>query len=140
VLSPNNRPGELIKKFQFYERFGVLEYYVFDPDKCQLDGWLRENGTLQPVEEMDGWTSPLLGIKFDLSSGDLQVFRPDGTRFATYVELFEQQEAQRRRAEAAQRAAEQERQRAEQERQRAEQERAEQERQRPNRSGSGPSV
>jgi Uma2 family endonuclease len=27
VLSPDNRAGELARKFQFYERFGVEEYY-----------------------------------------------------------------------------------------------------------------
>jgi hypothetical protein len=31
VLSPNNRHNELIRKFQFYDRHGVEEYYVFDP-------------------------------------------------------------------------------------------------------------
>lgn len=113
VLSPGNRPGEMVDKFRFYERYGVEEYYVFDPQKNELDGWIRENGTLRAIEEMDGWTSPRLGVRFDLSSGDLQVFRPDGTSFATYLELFEQHEAERRRADTERQRAEQERQRAE---------------------------
>ena len=32
VLSPGNRPPDLAKKFAFYDRFGVEEYYVYDPD------------------------------------------------------------------------------------------------------------
>ena len=52
-------------------------------------------------------------MRFDLSSGDLKVFGPDGQPFATYVELVEQREQERQRAQ-------QERQRAHQERQRAE--------------------
>jgi hypothetical protein len=63
---------------------------------------------------MHGWVSPRLGIRFELDSGVLQLYTPDGERFATYVELLEQREQERQRAE-------QERQRAEQERQRAEQ-------------------
>jgi hypothetical protein len=62
---------------------------------------------------MAGWVSPRLGIRFELAHGTLQLYRPDGERFATYVELMEQRAQERQRAE-------QERQRAEQERQRAE--------------------
>src|SRR5271170_3739299 len=28
VLSPGNRPDEMLAKFRFYERFGVEEYYI----------------------------------------------------------------------------------------------------------------
>lgn len=63
-------------------------------------------------------TSPRLGVRFDLSSGDLRVLRPDGRPLASYVELAEENERQRQRAEQERQRAEQERQRAEQERQR----------------------
>jgi hypothetical protein len=62
---------------------------------------------------MEGWISPRLGIRFGIERGELQLYQPNGERFATYVELMEQREQERQRAE-------QERQRAEQERQRAE--------------------
>ncbi|NLF71041.1 MAG: Uma2 family endonuclease [Candidatus Anammoximicrobium sp.] len=106
ILSPGNRPAETIRKFRFYERFGVEEFYLFDPDTQLLEGWFREGGSLTEIEQVDGWTSPRLGVRFDLSRGELQVLRPDGRPLATYVELAAQ--------------AEQERQRAEQERQRNE--------------------
>ena len=45
ILSPGNRPGEMELKFQFYERFGVEEYYVYDPDNGSLEGWRRRVGS-----------------------------------------------------------------------------------------------
>ena len=123
VLSPSNRYREMLDKFRFYERYGVEEYYVFDPDNIELQGWVREGDSLIPVADIHGWTSPRLGVRFDLSSGDLQVFSPDGQPFETYVQVVERAELDRRLAEQQQQRAEQERQRAEQERQRAEQER-----------------
>src|SRR5262245_44268430 len=39
ILSPNHRLNELTRKFQFYERHGVEEYYVYDPDAGELFGW-----------------------------------------------------------------------------------------------------
>src|SRR6266849_2206196 len=41
ILSPGNRFGEMLRKFQFYEYYGVEEYYLFDPDQGDLTGWLR---------------------------------------------------------------------------------------------------
>lgn len=107
VLSPSNRPSELIEKFAFYERYGVEEYYLYDPDRGILEGWVRTDGRLLPVQEMQGWVSPRLGVRFTLEGTDLVMYRPDGERFVPYVEL-------RRRLEQAQREAEEERSRAEQ--------------------------
>ncbi|MCL4206722.1 MAG: Uma2 family endonuclease [Pirellulaceae bacterium] len=99
ILSPNNRWSEMMEKFQFYERFGVEEYYVFDPDRAELDGYIRQGDRLIPIDRTDGWPSPRLGIRFDLSSGELRILQPDGQPFATYVELVEQRERERQRAE-----------------------------------------
>jgi Uma2 family endonuclease len=41
VLSPGNRPTEMLEKFRFYERYGVEEYYLYDPDNVVRSGWLR---------------------------------------------------------------------------------------------------
>ena len=38
VLSPGNRPGEMAGKFEFYETYGVEEYYIYDPDDGTLIG------------------------------------------------------------------------------------------------------
>lgn len=119
ILSPGNRMGKMARKFQFYQQYGVEEYYVYDPDDVELIGWLRAETALTIIEEMDGWVSPQLGIKFDLSQPELQIFYPDGSRFLTYVELAAQLEQEQARAEQERHRAEEEYQRAEAERQRA---------------------
>src|SRR5881398_3342302 len=45
VLSPGNRFAEMLRKFQFYERYGVEEYYIYDPDNVELTGYLRQGVT-----------------------------------------------------------------------------------------------
>jgi Uma2 family endonuclease len=99
VLSPGNRMGELISKFKFYEHYGVEEYYVWDPDRGDLSGWLREGAELKPIPELHGWVSPRLKVRFELVDGDLQLCGPDNEKFATYVELAEQRKQSAARAE-----------------------------------------
>jgi len=122
VLSPGNRKSEIIHKFRFYERYGVEEYYVYDPDNGELAGWLRGRSGLEDLEEMDGYVSPRLGIGFEPRAGSdrLRIIAPDGQPFLTYVELVEAREAERLRARTAEQLADTERQRAETEHQRAE--------------------
>lgn len=98
VLSPSNRVGEMLRKLRFYERFGVEEYYVYDPDHAELTGWTREGSRLEEIPDCDGWVSPRLGVRFDLTAGELRVIRPDGRPFATYLELAQQGDQQRQRA------------------------------------------
>jgi Uma2 family endonuclease len=99
VLSPGNRAGEMTRKFRFYERYGVDEYYLYDPDTGALDGWLRTGAVLDDVPNMVGFVSPRLGVRFELADGELRLLRPDGQRFLTYLELAAQREAERQRAE-----------------------------------------
>jgi Uma2 family endonuclease len=115
VLSPGNRPPEMANKFAFYERYGVEEYFVYDPDTGDLAGWLRQGGRLEPVPEMDGFVSPRLGVRFEPGEGpdNLVIIGPDGRPLLTYAEVLEERDA------AEQRAA-RERERAAQERERAE--------------------
>jgi Uma2 family endonuclease len=128
VLSPGNRAGEMARKFDFYERYGVEEYYVYDPDRLDFVGWLRDDtGNLRPIDEINGWVSPRLRVRFVMEADqDLQVFYPNGDPFLTFAELAERREADRQgqliaererdQAERARDAAEQERDIAEQER------------------------
>ncbi len=114
VLSPNNSYREMQKKFVFYEKYGVAEYYLYDPDDVVLEGWLRSHGGLDKIPQIDRWTSPRLGIRFDLSGNELAILGPDGQRFLTYQELAEERDrlAQERDQVAQERDAE--RRRAEQ--------------------------
>ncbi len=108
ILSPGNRLTEMTKKLQFYDRHGVEEYYIYDPDRNDLSGLQRVDGHLDVIDTINDWISPNLGIRFLLTDETLQVYYPDGRAFFTTVELSQQ--------------ADQERQRANQERQRADQE------------------
>ena len=46
VLSPGNRPKKMQIKFEFYERYGVEEYYVYDPDRARLEVYVRDGDEL----------------------------------------------------------------------------------------------
>lgn len=112
ILSPGNRLKAMAHKFKFYEHHGVEEYYVYDPDSVELIGWLRSRKELDVIEEMNGWVSPRLEIRFQLTSDNLEIFAPSGERFLSFVELAQQREQERQRAEQEYQRAEQERQRA----------------------------
>ncbi len=106
VLSPGNTVAEMTRKFLFYEQYGVEEYYVYDPDRGSLDGWIRRDGRLEDVPDMQGWVSPRLGIRFGMDGMDLVLYRPDGRRFETFVELEQRAEQATQRAEAERQRAE----------------------------------
>ena len=112
VLSPGNHPGAMAERRKFYQLYGVEEYYESDPDRGQLRGWLRQGDQFEPIAKMEGWISPRLNIRFTMEGLDLVLYRTDGRRFETFLELEQ-------RAGAAQQQAEAERQRAEAERRRA---------------------
>ncbi len=38
VLSPGNRFNDLLRNFRFYEKYGVEEYYIYNPDNGGLLG------------------------------------------------------------------------------------------------------
>lgn len=99
ILSPSNTPLEMTRKFGFYSRYGVEEYYEYDPDRGELNGWHRTASILEPIPEMNGWTSPRLGVRFELQDGELVLYHPDGTRFETFIELSERAEREQQRAE-----------------------------------------
>ncbi|CAK0779642.1 hypothetical protein CCP3SC15_6740001 [Gammaproteobacteria bacterium] len=86
-------------KFRFYERYGVEEYYVHDPERGKLNGWLRQVDRLEQLPSMEGWVSPRLGIRFHLEGIELVVYRPDGYRFETFLEQGRRATAEHQRAE-----------------------------------------
>jgi Uma2 family endonuclease len=122
ILSPGNRSGEMSRKLQFYEKYGVEEYYIYDPDEKRrtLEGYIRQNGNLEEIRQMGGWVSPRTGVCFDMSSDELQLIRPDGLRFLTFIELTNERNRERQRAEDEKKRAENEKKRAEDEKKRAE--------------------
>lgn len=56
---------------------------------------------------MAGWVSPRLGVRFEMNAeGGLQMWRPDGTAFESYVEIAVRAEQAGQRAEQAEQRAE----------------------------------
>ena len=94
ILSPSNTKEEMENKFNFYESYGVEEYYVYDPQRGRLQGWQRQGRELAKIERIAGWISPRLGIQFELEGLELGLYYPDGRRFLTYVELGQRVEAE----------------------------------------------
>ena len=93
IASPSNTITELeVIKLEFYAQYGVEEYYVYYPDTGRLKGWLRQEEVMVEIEEMEGWVSPRIEIRFEKVGRELQIYRPDGERFGTYVEIWEQKE------------------------------------------------
>ncbi len=85
ILSPGNTEGEMERKLQIYARCGVEEYYIYDPDRYTLKGYQRgDDFFLDRIEVMNGWTSPRLGISFQLSGEEFQITHPDGRSFETF--------------------------------------------------------
>ncbi|GAC1461783.1 MAG: hypothetical protein NVSMB70_08150 [Chamaesiphon sp.] len=105
ILSPGNTLTEMNKKQVFYDRYGVEEYYLYDPDKNDLSGFLRSSDRLDAIDPIDNWVSPRLGIRFNMSGEELHIIRPNGERFATYVEIAQRLEQAEQRAELAEQRA-----------------------------------
>lgn len=101
ILSPGNRLGEMAKKLEFYNRHGVAEYYLYDPERNDLTGWQRQGGLLVVIPDLAGWQSPLLHIRFELTPDTLEVYKPNGEPFLSYVELGQLAEAAKVEVEAA---------------------------------------
>jgi len=112
ILSESNSNREMHKKFAFYERYGVEEYYLYDPKRNRLQGWERKGDRLVEIAKTEGWSSPRLGVRLSIESGDLELFHPNGERLATYVEAIAQRNLERQRAALAESERDRERQRA----------------------------
>ena len=101
VLSPGNTAMEMTRKFHFYDRYGVEEYYVYDPGNGELQGFRRVGADLEEIETMQGWVSPRLGIRFELQGDDLVLYHPDGTRFETFIQVTQRAQKAEARADEA---------------------------------------
>ncbi len=134
ILSPGNTRTEMSEKKAFYELYGVEEYYVYDPDRLRLEGYLRQSNRLEQIAKMSGWVSPRLGIRFEMEP-NLELYRPDGSQFVSYSEVLEraeeaelqatQAQEQRQEAEARMQQERQQRQEAEAKMQQEQQQRQE---------------
>jgi Uma2 family endonuclease len=109
VLSPGNDVMEMSEKMAFYTEKGIEEYYLFDPDQNRLAVFVRKGTALLRQRSVQEWTSPLLGIRFDLRGPEMIVYEPgpNGQPFRTYEVVRAELDVERQRAtEAEQRVTE----------------------------------
>jgi Uma2 family endonuclease len=127
MASEHTWRDDLWEKRPKYERLGVREYILFDPDgeylRPRLQGFRLVEGRYEPIKpDEDGrlWSEEL-GFFMKPEGLVLRLF--DGTTGASVPTRQERVDQERQRAEQERQRAEQERQRAEQERLNADQER-----------------
>ncbi|WP_416669271.1 Uma2 family endonuclease [Egbenema bharatensis] len=84
ILSPSNSAREMLAKQSFYKEHGVLEMFFYDPDSHDFWGLVRSHTDQDffPITAINfPWTSPILGIRFELAEDGLMVFHPNGEPF-----------------------------------------------------------
>ena len=64
-----------------------------------MEGWQIIEGSLEVIEQMEGWISPKLGVRFELGSEGLEIYKPDGEKFISPSETNAQWLLERQRAE-----------------------------------------
>jgi Uma2 family endonuclease len=87
ILSPSNSRAEMAGKRDFYERYGVEEFYSYDPETFEIGGWERRQGVLRAFPVVDGYVSPRLGVRFEMGTRGLRLYHPDGEPFRSLTEM-----------------------------------------------------
>lgn len=124
ILSPGNRYSEMLQKHEFYQKYGVEEYYVYDPDKHDFSVFLRENNALiVQTYTTSFWKSPLLNLTFEIIDTDFNIYYPDGKPFLSFLELNQGMKNALKLVEEERKAKEEERRAKEEERKAKEEER-----------------
>jgi len=101
ILSPGNRLMEMTRKFAFYQHYGVEEYYVYSPREAEINGWQGGKGILAEIPDLQSWVSPRLEVRFEIAENKLQLYRPDGRPFVSFLELDSQRQVAEERARTA---------------------------------------
>jgi Uma2 family endonuclease len=95
IRSPRNRPLQLQRMFEFYQKYGVEEYYFYDPYKFVLKAWRRAGRRLKAVRRVNGLKSPRLSVRFELTDDGLHVFGSDGLEFVSPEQQSKRAEAEK---------------------------------------------
>ena len=89
IISPGNRKKEMENKLAFYQKYGIQEYYTYDPQRNIFQIYVRSGEQLVKYTDMREWVSPRLKVKFEWNEVTLNIFEPDGDPFLSYHELRE---------------------------------------------------
>jgi protein required for attachment to host cells len=80
--------------------------------RCRLQGWQRQGEKLREIIPINDWISPRLGMRFIWDKSSLELYRPDGEKFLTTVELESQMRQEKKRADREKKRADREKKRA----------------------------
>ena len=87
-----NTKKEMARKLRFYDRYGVEEYYVYDPDRNTLE--IHIAGQAPPARrDLAAFVSPRLGIRFEMTAPEMTVYRRDGRPFLSSTNSSREAEA-----------------------------------------------
>jgi Uma2 family endonuclease len=95
ILSEGNSAREMLKKQRFYHQHGVLEMFFYDPDSYEFWGLVRSGPQreFEPITPLSfPWTSPTLGIRFEMFADGLAIFSPHGEQFKDPEQRFEERD------------------------------------------------
>ena len=105
ILSPSNSTVEMLQKREFYEKYGVEEFIIIDPDQEIFTVYLKKDGRLQLVDlKKDIWQSPRLKMKLIVTDDGLQALHPNGIPFKTAQELEAEAEKHKQAADTERKA------------------------------------
>jgi Uma2 family endonuclease len=111
LLSPSTAQADLGSKKRIYERtFHTPDYFCYDPDRDQLQGWRLDGGCYQPISpdehgrlwsvELHAWIGTWEGTYLQQQAVWLRLFDTDGNLIPTEAEAeYQRAEAERQRAE-----------------------------------------
>jgi Uma2 family endonuclease len=98
IVSPSNSYAEMAEKQEFYDHYGVEEYYEYDPQTNRLIGFRRQGEVWVRIRDFAAWSSPRLGVRFVLSRENLTVETLDGQPFLPFEEVAQRWRDEKRRA------------------------------------------
>ena len=73
--------------------------YIYDPNKNDFSGFIKNGERLEVIEKIDNWVSPRLGIRFQLAEPELIIYYADGQPFSSYIDERKRAENEKQRAE-----------------------------------------
>ena len=91
IITPSVSAMEILEKKAFYEKYGVQEFIIIDPDTNSFIAYNRSDNVLKRVETgKDTWKSPLLNISLLVEDAELKVYDFKGNKFMTFCELLDE--------------------------------------------------
>ncbi len=83
VWSPSEHARDKQQRRDFYDRYGVDEFWEYDPQRLSLRVWQRQAARLVETLDIESWYSPVCGCRPTIQNRELVVFDRSGTPWPT---------------------------------------------------------